>query len=482
MAGGPAQSGNIGRPLKGRTSLCKAPTHTVGLSMRRLVVLLLIGLGVMTVAACSRLVDADQERVCRAVLPAINLESEIVDVAAPLSGPLPNSLRIDYTAKDPAGRLRGRVLLCRFAGTGLAADKSLLIGIATERGPVSDANFYFLKRFYLDAPEEEKADIATARPVPQVSRSVGLGLQQTVSALPLLAIYGLIASTYALIFGLIGRINLAFGQFAVLGGTAATLGVAIALAGGISTPFVGIGLGLVFALFASGLHGVVLGRVAIAPLRDASGQRVLIASLGLSIAMAEYLRLAQGSYAQWLPPLWNNPLPLAEAEGFAVTTTPMNLAISMAGFVVAIALIAVMRLTGFGRAWRAYADDPGAAALCGINGGRLFDQTFLLACMLAGFGGFIMAIYYGNVGYTSGMSLGLKALIAAVLGGVGSVGGAFLGGLIVGAAEALWSATLPIESRDIAIYALLAVILVLRPQGLFGADPDHTISHNSSKT
>ncbi|CAH1668618.1 branched-chain amino acid ABC transporter permease [Chelatococcus asaccharovorans] len=450
--------------------------------MRRLVVLFLIGFSVMAMAACTRLVDADQERVCRAVLPAINLDSEIVDIAAPLSGPLPNSLRIDYTVKDPSGRLRGRVLLCRFAGTGLAIDKALLVGIATERGPVADANFYFLKRFYLDAPDGGQGEVTVAEPPPQLSRTVGIGLQQAVSALPLLAIYGLIAATYALIFGLIGRINLAFGQFAVLGGTATALGVAIALAGGVYSPFVGIGIGLAFALATSGLHGVVLGRMAIAPLRKASSQRVLIASLGLSIAMAEYLRLTQGSYAQWLPPVWNNPLPLAQADGFAVTMTPINLAISVIGFGVAITLIMAMRLTGFGRAWRAYADDPGAAALCGIDGGRLFDRTFLTACMLAGFAGFIMAIYYGNVGYTTGMSLGLKALIAAVLGGIGSVGGAFLGGLIVGAAEVLWSATMPIETRDIAIYALLVLILIIRPQGLFGTDPLTTLGERSTKT
>lgn len=451
--------------------------------MRRLLAFLLIGIGLAVVAACARMVDAEQERVCKAVIPAINLDNEIVDVASALSGPLPSSLRIDYTVKDAAGRLRGRILLCRYAGTGLAAEKSLLIGIATERGPVPDANFYFLKRFYLDAPPDADDDrAAAARETPQVSRVVGLGLQQAIAGLPLLAIYGLIASTYALVFGLIGRINLAFGQFAVLGGTATALGVGIALAGGVYAPVIGIGIGLVLALGASGLHGIVLGHLAIAPIRHASGQRVLIATLGLSLAMAEYLRLTQGGHALWLPPVWNNPIAIAQADGFAVTTTPITLGISAIGFAAAIALIAAMRLTSFGRAWRAYADDPTAAAMCGINGRRLFDLTFLIACGLAGLAGFIMAVYYGNVGYTTGMTLGLKALIAAVLGGIGSVGGAFLGGMIVGGAEILWSATMPIETRDIAIYVLLVAMLVIKPHGLFGVDPDIIASRSRSKT
>jgi branched-subunit amino acid ABC-type transport system permease component len=134
----------------------------------------------------------------------------------------------------------------------------------------------------------------------------------------------------------------------------------------------------------------------------------------------------------------------------------------------AVLLLAVMRRTAFGRNWRAIADDPLAASLFGVDGRRVFAATFALAAALAGVAGFVMTAYYGGVGYGAGLVLGLKALVAAVLGGIGSVGGALLGGLAIGLAEALWSATMPIESRDIAVFVLLSVVLALRPGGLRG--------------
>jgi branched-chain amino acid transport system permease protein len=435
--------------------------------MRRALVIASVGLSLLA-AACGR-VDADQERICREVVAPLNPDDAVRDIAPARTGPLPDSLRIDYTVADGSGRLRGRYVLCRFAGSGLAAEKSLLIGIATEDGPLPDANFYFLKRFYLDAAEAEKAAGPPPRAdIPVVPAAVALGLQQAIGALPLVAIYGLVAAAYAMVFGLIGRINLAFGEFAVLGGLATAAGVGLALSGGATAPVIGIGVGLVLALGASALNGLVLGRLTIARIRSGSGQRVLIASVGLMIALAEYLRLAQGSRPLWLPPVWNNPIPLARAANFTVTVTPMALGVAALGLGAAALLVGAMRFTSFGRAWRAYADDPGAAALCGIDGGRLFDTTFLVACALAGLAGFITTITYGSVGYTTGLTLGLKALIAAVLGGIGSVGGAFLGGVVIGVGEALWSATMPIDDRDIAVYALLVTVLIFKPGGFFG--------------
>jgi branched-subunit amino acid ABC-type transport system permease component len=435
--------------------------------MRRALILASIGLALLA-GACAR-VDAEQERVCRDVIAPLNPDDAVRDTASARAGPLPDSLRIDYTVADAAGRLRQRFVICRFAGSGLAAEKSLLIGIATENGPLPDANFYFLKRFYLDAAEAEKV-AATPVPahVPIVSAALALGLQQAIAAVPLVAIYSLVAAAYALVFGLIGRITLAFGEFAVLGGVATAAGVGLALSGGASAPIIGVGVGLVLALGSSALHGLVLGRLTIAPIRGGSGQRVLIASVGLALALAEYLRLAQGSRPQWIPPVWNNPIAVARAANFTVTVTPMTLGIAAVGLGTALLLVAVMRLSAFGRAWRAYADDPGAAALCGVDGRRLFDLTFLVACALAGLAGFIMTVRYGSVGYAMGLTLTLKALIAAVLGGIGSVGGAFLGGVVIGIGEAVWSATMPIENRDIAVYVLLVTILIFKPGGFFG--------------
>jgi branched-subunit amino acid ABC-type transport system permease component len=131
-------------------------------------------------------------------------------------------------------------------------------------------------------------------------------------------------------------------------------------------------------------------------------------------------------------------------------------------------LLIAMRRTRFGRNWRAVADDPKAAALFGVSSRIVYNQTLALSCGLAGLAGTIITLYYGGIGFAGGTGLGIKALVGAIAGGIGSVPGAMLGGLLIGAIEALWSATLPIGNRDIVIYGLLAVLLALKPGGLFG--------------
>ena len=125
--------------------------------------------------------------------------------------------------------------------------------------------------------------------------------------------------------------------------------------------------------------------------------------------------------------------------------------------------------TRFGRQWRAFADDPGAAALFGVARERLIASTFVLAGLMTGLAGWIVAVYYGNVSFAMGTTLGLKALVAAVIGGIGSVPGAFLGGILVGLIEAgLWSAYFDIAFRDVVVFSLMIVMFVLRPGGLLG--------------
>src|SRR5690606_22610664 len=131
-------------------------------------------------------------------------------------------------------------------------------------------------------------------------------------------------------------------------------------------------------------------------------------------------------------------------------------------------LFGLMRLSGFGRRWTATADDPVMARLLGVSTRRLLTQTFVIASAFAGVAGFVTTAYYGGAGFAAGTMLGLKALAAAVVGGIGSVGGAVMGGLAIGLFEALWSAYLPIEQRDLAVLSVLVVMLWVKPHGLFG--------------
>ena len=367
----------------------------------------------------------------------------------------------------PGGPSRGRFLECRFAGGNRASpDRGALLGVSTESGQIGELRLQLLKRFWLEA-EGAAADpepVPGASMSPQLPRPLAVGLQHALFALPPIAIYALLAAAYSLVYGLVGRINLAFGELAAVSGYAAFLGFAV------TGPEVAAALllALVFALVAGLAYGVTSGRFVFAPLMGQTGQRVLIGTIGLAIVLQEGLRLAQGSRLKWVQPLLNAPHAVARAGDFVVTVTPIALGAAALCLGAALGLLALMRWSRFGRAWRACADDALAAELFGIDRGRVLLRTFALASLLAGLAGYVMTVYYGTVGYAGGIVLGLKALLAAVAGGIGSVPGAFLGGLLLGGAEALWSALFPIELRELAIFSLLAVLMVIRPSGLFG--------------
>lgn len=417
-----------------------------------------------TLAGCAAGIDAGQARLCRAVIPALNGEAFAIEImrTAPLPGG--EGVRVDYRVHAPAGQ-RSRFLECRFAGQREGAG---LAAVRTEEGPLSDLRLYVLKRFWLGA-EGALADpepISHAADAPAVPRGLAIGLQHVIFALPPIAIYALLAAAYSLLYGLIGRINLAFGELAAVAGYAALLGFALCspLPGQVTALFVAV----VLALMAATLHGVVVGRLLFAPLLRSAGQHVLIGSIALAIVLQEYLRLTQGAKLIWVPPVFNTPYAVVRSGDFVVTFTPIALAAALLCVLAALALMALLKSSRFGRAWRACADDAEAAALLGIDHRLLLLKTFALASGLAGLAGYVVTVYYGAFGYAGGIVLGLKSLLAAVAGGIGRVGGAFLGGVLIGAIEQAWSALFPIEFRDLAVFSLLIVLLVLRPSGLFG--------------
>ena len=424
----------------------------------------------LTLQGCATLIDADQARLCRVVIPALNPAGTIITLGRVTPAEDKRGLRIVYRAEPPGQPARTRFVACRFAGDALSRNRQDLVQVATEQGPLSEAAFFFLTRYYLAQPEaamDDPGGLDTGA-LPIVPHGVAYALQQALGALPQAAIYGLLAAAYSLIYGLVGRIVFGFGEIAALGGYGALLGVSLMLQVGARDPMLGLAIGAVFAIYAAGANGMASGRLVVAPLIGGGGLPILIATTGLMMTLSEYQRLAQGNDLRWASPVLNAPLPLVRGGDFVTTVTPMGLLVTVVALAAGAALLLAMRYTGFGRAWRAYADDPGAAALFGVDRTRIFLTTFGVASALAGLAGFIITAYWGGVGYGYGLTLGLKALVAAVIGGIGSVGGGLAGGVVIGLAEALWSATMPLESRDIAIYALLSITLALRPGGLFG--------------
>jgi branched-subunit amino acid ABC-type transport system permease component len=425
----------------------------------------------LLLASCARWPDAAQARVCRSLVPLINAPESHIEVRSTTPLARGAGVQVSYWVQTPNETERSRILVCRFASASLTSgERQDLTDVISDAQPLGPLRLHFLKRFWLgssDAMAGDPAPYLVVGRLPHLPSGLAFGLQHFISALPLISMYALLAPAYALIYGLVGRINLAFGEFAALAG----YGTLLAIAGTGSGAGVVVILiaGLAAGLWTATVHGYAIGRLMFAPLMArTTGQQALIGTVGLAIALQEYLRLSQGAALRWVEPILNVPIGLARSDTFVVTVTLIALVVTATSLAAIATLLLLMQRSRFGRAWRACAEDAVAARLCGVSPDATLATTFVLATGLAGLAGVIMTFFYGGVGHAGGMVLGLKALIAAVAGGIGSVPGAFLGGLLVGSVEALWSAILPIEHRDLAIFALLAVLLAWRPGGVLG--------------
>lgn len=434
-------------------------------AMRLLLSILLL----LLLASCGERFDTDQRRLCRQAIAPLNPPGVTITLESLGDGPRPGTLRIGYRA-EAGGATARRTIDCLFAGEGVGLRRGALIGVASDGQPMSEASFYLLRRFYLENREEPPPDPGEVRAgsLPEIAPALAHGLQHGLSGLPSAAIYTLLACAYALIYGLTGRIILCFGEFAALGALASVVGVALVLSLAASTPASGLAVAFGVAILVCGFHGFAMGRFVTAPLARATGQQALIATIGLAIALSEYLRIAQGADLRWLPPVFNEPWSLARAGDFVVTASPIGLGLAAGGLLATLCIVVLIGRTAYGRAWRAVSDDARTAALFGVDARKVHDRALILACAACGAAGVIVTVIYGGMGFAGGFTLGLKALVAAVLGGVGSVPGAALGGLCIALFEMVWSATMPLDQRDIAVYALLAAALILRPGGFFG--------------
>jgi branched-subunit amino acid ABC-type transport system permease component len=437
-------------------------------AMRRLRLVLLLPI---VLAGCGRVTDSEQLRLCRLVPPVLHPDgTEIREIRVTPASLGRSGLRIDYAAREPGAPRRVHFVTCGFGGTTFERDRLDLVAVETDEGTLGEARLVYLKRFWLSEAEREGATPPAPQKLLEFSVAAAYALQQLVNAIALAAVYALLATAYSLIYGLVGRINLAFGEIAVLGAYGAIGGVAAAVALGIGDPILGLALAFVLAAATAAGWSMVVGRVVVEPLhaRHRLGQPILIATAAVALSVQEFLRITQGARERWTPPVFNQPIALARAQDFIVTVTPMQILVACLGLAAAGGVLVLLGKTRFGRAWRAFADDPGTAALFGVDGKRLLASTFLLAGLLAGLAGWIVAAYYGNISFSMGGMLGLKALVAAVVGGIGSVPGAFLGGVCVALIEAMWSAYFDITARDIVVFSLLIVVFVLRPGGLLG--------------
>jgi branched-chain amino acid transport system permease protein len=443
--------------------------------IRRVLVLYLLLIAPL-VGGCAASIDSEQARLCREVIPTVNPDgTAFADLRAGPSAFGRPGVRIDYKAVAPGESGRPRYVDCGFGGSTFSAERLNLVAVETDAGALGAARLFYFKQFWLGSPEAAHESFGGEPAVPHLPSWLAFVLQQFINAVGLCAVYALLATAYSLIYGITGRINLAFGEIAVLGAYGAIGAVAALIALGRDDPLAAIAVAVALAAAFSALWSAAIGRHVIAPLhaRHRLGQPILVATFALALAIQEFLHLVQGVRERWIPPLFREPIALARADAFAVTATAMQIAVVAGTLAAAAAMLWIFRWTRFGLSWRAYADDPQTAALVGVDGPRLLATTFALAGLCAGLAGAVVGVYYGNVGANMGTLLGIKALIAALIGGIGSISGAFLGGLLVGLIETAWSAYYDMTLRDAVIYSFLIILFLLRPGGLFGlANPD----------
>lgn len=295
----------------------------------------------------------------------------------------------------------------------------------------------------------------------------GIFLQQMVNGLTLGSVYGLIAIGYTMVYGIIGMINFAHGDVYMVSCYLSAIGLAVLSYFGLeSFPFLILGT-LIFTVVITGAYGLVIERVAYKPLRNSTRLAPLISAIGISLILQNYVQISQGSRQQGVPTLLEGGWRLHIGEGF-VQLSYTKAFIIVAAFAGMAILTYIIQYTKLGRMCRATQQDRKMASILGINTDRVISYVFIIGAAMAALAGVLVTMNYGTFDFYAGFIIGIKAFTAAVLGGIGSLPGAMLGGLILGVAESQFSGLVNSDYKDVFSFGLLVLILIFRPQGLMG--------------
>ena len=293
-------------------------------------------------------------------------------------------------------------------------------------------------------------------------------IQQLINGVTLGAIYGLIAIGYTMVYGVVGMINFAHGEIYMVGAFIAAIAFMVLQWFGIDSIALLFAIALPITAILTACYGWTLERVAYRPLRHASKLAPIISAIGMSIFLQNFVQITQGARIRPVRASLEGGVTLLESADFSVHVSHMQLAIIATTVVLVAGFALMISRTSLGRTQRACAQDQGMVALLGGNVDRIITTTFVLGAGLAAVAGLMVSSYYGVVDFSMGFLAGMKAFTAAVLGGIGSLPGAVLGGVLIGVIEALWSAYMSIQYKDVAVFAILILVLTLRPAGLLG--------------
>ena len=280
--------------------------------------------------------------------------------------------------------------------------------------------------------------------------------QQLINGVSLGSIYALIALGYTMIYGIIKLINFAHGDIYMVG----------AYFRFVATSMLGLSFlpALIFSMVAAAIVGIIIERVAYRPMRNAPRIAILITAIGVSFFLEYGMILIATPQPRTFPAVFEGAI--YNVGGLIVNS--QQIVILVSALVLMAGLTYIVNKTKIGKAMRAVSFDTDAARLMGIDIDRVISMTFALGSALAAAAGVLVGIYYNSIDPLMGMMPGMKAFVAAVLGGIGIIPGAMLGGIIMGVVEAMVSGFFSSTFRDAAAFGILMLILLYKPSGLLG--------------
>ncbi|MSR77148.1 MAG: branched-chain amino acid ABC transporter permease [Candidatus Omnitrophica bacterium] len=292
-------------------------------------------------------------------------------------------------------------------------------------------------------------------------------LQQIVNGLTIGMIYALIALGYTIVYGIAQLINFAHGEIFMVGayfGLLAYTLIQLLPVGSVGFLFI-LPLIFLFVMTLTALLGVIVERFAYRPLREAPRLAPLITAIGVSFLLQNAVMILFGPADKRFPSL----IEIHKLSFHHVTITNLQIMITGFSLILMLVLHTFIKYTRMGKAMRALADDREAACLMGINVNQIISIAFLIGSALAGAGGIMFGMYYNTINFHDGYLAGLKAFSAAVLGGIGNIPGAMVGGVLLGILEGMGAGYISSEWKNVFAFFILILILLFRPHGLLGS-------------
>lgn len=290
--------------------------------------------------------------------------------------------------------------------------------------------------------------------------------QQIVNGLTIGSIYALVALGYTMVYGILKMINFAHGELFMIGSFLAfTLIVSGGLMNVVPNPYVGVLLVFILVACMVAFLGVLLERAAYRPLRRSTRLAPLVSALGASVFLQNAVMLVYGGGYLVFP---ENVLPNVNWSLGGVDISLMRVVILFLSLVLMAALYFLVQKTRIGAAMRACSLDQDTARLMGINVDRIIALVFIIGPALGAIAGIMVGMYYRQINFTMGWAYGLRAFTAAILGGIGNIPGAMVGGLLLGVFEAIGAGYVSAAWKDAISFLILILILILRPTGLLG--------------